>query len=285
MKTELKEVRKSEVKEERKREAKEAVKKHSLLQIAPTIAEIFSIPLKADAKSLEEVLNFVHKSGKRWNFRVILLVIDSLDWQFFKDFAYSLRRMHALASSGLLFKCETVSEHTTPAIASILTGLRPESHGILTENDVGKSGVDSILEILDAHGIKTAAVLEERGAKPLKGKISFVFPVRDREDILDYDEEVKEKTLLALKKASMIFAHFRAIDRFAHRSLDMREAARFTDENVGEIVNAVAADAARGVETLFFLCGDHRTHGGMREEGGGRGKREDSVPLIFCIFA
>ena len=130
MKTELKEVRKSEVKEERKREAKEAVKKHSLLQIAPTIAEIFSIPLKTDAKSLDDVLNFVHKSGKRGNFRVILLVIDSLDWQFFKDFAYSLRRMHALASSGLLFKCDTVSEHTTPAIASILTGLRPESHGI-----------------------------------------------------------------------------------------------------------------------------------------------------------
>ena len=175
----LQKERKTELKEEqRKREAKEAVKKHSLLQIAPTIAEIFSIPLKTDAKSLEEVLDFVHKSGKRGNFRVVLLVIDSLDWQLFNDFAYSLRRMHTLAAAGLLFKCETVSEHTTPAIASILTGLRPESHGILTENDVGKSGVDSILEILDAHGIKTAAVLEEKGAKPLKGKISFVFLFR-----------------------------------------------------------------------------------------------------------
>lgn len=238
----------------------------SLLQIAPTIAKMFAIPLSSDAEPLNEVLQLQNQNQiqiqnqnkNNSDFRVVLIVIDSFDCNIFRSFASDFPEINALVDRGILLPCDTVSTHTTPAIASILTGLPPESHGITTENDVGKSNIDSILEIIDAYGFKTAAILEEKGAEPLKNRISLVFPVRDREDIMSYDSEVAGDIISALSDgAVMIFAHLRTIDRFAHRAYDMHVAARFTDAIVGHIVRAIRTTDA---ETILIMCGDHEAH-------------------------
>ena len=116
----------------------------SLLQIAPTIASYFNIHLVSPAHPIEQILKFAY-SHYPVPHTVTLVVIDSLDLELYYGLGNELRTVHELVEQdGLLFECDTVSNHTTPAIASILTGLEPESHGILTSDDVGKSKIKSI---------------------------------------------------------------------------------------------------------------------------------------------
>ena len=206
---------------------------------------------------------------------VVLTVIDSLDWQLYADFAPELDVLHALASHGLLYECETVSTTTTPAIASILTGLFADEHEIFTSKDVGTSAVNSILEVLDDAGKPTAAILETAGTKPLVGRISYVCPVDDREDIREYDALITSHIVAVLNKREVrfVFAHLRIIDRFAHRGNDLRVAATITSKNMGEIAKAVKERGG-----MLLICGDHEAHLKERKASVGKG----TVPLIVA---
>jgi hypothetical protein len=250
----------------------------SLLQIAPTLAKFFEVHLNSQARPVEQILNFAYSRNPKV---VLLLVIDSLDFRFYTDFADDLRGIHELVKrDGLLFECETVSSHTTPAIASILIGLPPEAHGIVTNDDVGKSKIKSILEILEYGGQKTAAAIETKGAEPLLGRISYVFAVDDREDIVEYDELIKTHTISVLKKHDirLVFSHLRAIDRFAHRGWDLSVAAKVTNENIRAIATAVGKRNG-----LLFICGDHETHLKDRKaKQASHGEAPATVPLIVC---
>jgi arylsulfatase A-like enzyme len=245
----------------------------SLLQIAPTLAEFFGITLVTRAKPVEQILKFAYSRNPIPPV-VVLVVIDSLDCQFYSACVTELEFLHKFVEQdGLLFECETVSNHTTPAIASILTGLLPESHGIVTSEDVGKSKINSILEILADQGTPTAAVMETNGTKPLLGRISYVFAVDDREDIEEYDKLIKTHTITALQKheVRLVFAHLRSIDRFSHRGWDLRAAAKLTNENMRAIAEAVSKRKG-----MLLICGDHGMHlkNKKREEG------PATVPLI-----
>jgi len=247
----------------------------SLLQIAPTLADFFGVHLNSQARPVEQILNFAY-SRKPVPKVVVLVVIDSLDFRFYTDFADELGKIHELVKrDGLLFECETVSSHTTPAIASILTGLQPDAHGIFADKDVGKSKIKSILEILEDEGYKTAAAIETKGAKPLSGRISYVYVVDDREDIIEYDKLIKTYTISVLKKQDLklVFSHLRAIDRFAHRGWDLSAAAKVTNENLGAIANAVGERKG-----MLVICGDHETHVKERQAS----QEKATVPLIVC---
>ena len=251
----------------------------SILQIAPTLAEFFGVHLTSQARAVEQILTFAY-SRKPIPQVVALVVIDSFDSRVYSDFADELKGIHELVKrDGLLFECETVSNHTTPAIGSILTGLKPEDHGILTNDDVGKSKIKSILEILEDEGKPTAVAIETKGAKPLWGRISYVFHIDDREDIFEYDELIKKHTLSVLGKQDLrlVFSHLRAIDRFAHRGWNLSAAAKVTDENIRAIASAVGERNG-----LLFICGDHEAHLKDRRSSSSRGNAPATVPLIVC---
>ena len=245
----------------------------SLLQIAPTLADFFAIQLISRARPVDQILNFAFSRNPIPPV-VVLVVIDSLDCHFYSTCTTELEVLHQLVErDGLLFECETVSNHTTPAIASILTGLLPESHGIVTSEDVGKSKINSILEILDEKGTPTAVVMETNGTKPLSGRISYVFAVDDREDIIEYDKLIKAHTITAVQKHELrlVASHLRAIDRYAHRGWDLRVAAKVTNDNMRAIAEAVSERNG-----MLLICGDHEMHlkDKKREEGSA------TVPLI-----
>jgi hypothetical protein len=246
----------------------------SLLQIAPTLAAYFNVPLNSPARSVAFILNFMRA---RKPHVVVLVVIDSLDLEIYSAFAAELEVLHRLAErDGLLFSYETVSNHTTPAIASLLTGLDPETHGIVESADVATSKIKSILEILEDAGTPTAAVLDTNGAEPLLGWISYVFGVENREDIVAYDEEIKTHTLAVLQNRDvrLVLAHLRSIDRFAHQGWDLRVAAHVTNENMRTI-----ADAVSERNGMLFICGDHAAH---RKE---RTVTQDTIPVPLIVAA
>ena len=254
------------------RELIDAMQTLSLLHIAPTIAAFFEVPLDSTRRPVEQLLAFLQAHNPMV---VALVVIDSLDSSLYSVLAEDLQVLHELASDGLIFDCETVTDTTTPAIASILTGLLPEEHGILTSEEVGTSPVNSILELLDDAGKPTAAILETAGTKPLVDRISYVCPVDDREDIQEYDALITSHTVSVVQNEEVrfVFAHLRAIDRFAHRNKDLHIAAQLTN---GYMKNIATAVSARG--GVLFICGDHVAH--LIENI--KAKKRGTVPLIVA---
>ncbi|MBN1454695.1 MAG: alkaline phosphatase family protein [Methanomicrobia archaeon] len=246
----------------------------SLLQIAPTLAAYFVVALHASARPVRQILDMmtVHKPQV-----VVLAVIDSLDLKIYTDFAPELIELHRLVEQGgLIFACPPVSTHTTPAIAAILTGLSPESHGIVVSEDVATSEIKSILEILHEHNIPTAAVLDTNGAQPLEGRMSYVIGIENREDIVAYDAEITAHTISILAnqhEVQLTLTHLRSIDRFAHRGWDLRAAAGVVNERMREIIRTVAERNG-----MLFICGDHEAHLPERKAASG----QQPIPLIVA---
>jgi len=71
---------------------------HSLLQVAPTLAEFFGIPLNSRVRPVEQILKFMHARNPHV---VVLVVIDRLDSQVYSDFADELEVLHELVEHDL----------------------------------------------------------------------------------------------------------------------------------------------------------------------------------------
>jgi predicted AlkP superfamily pyrophosphatase or phosphodiesterase len=242
----------------------------SQLDIAPTVARVlgFDIP-ELDGKPIDLV--------QSWGCRnVAIIIIDSLGYDLFIWLMPYLRNMSNLAGEGLLFRAKAVSNHTTPAIASILSGLLPEHHGIHDKAGAKESGILSLPVMANASGLKSAVIMEENGAEVYRGLIEITGGIPDNIPPQDFDREVCRLTIEALSKSPrLLVTYFIGIDKsvhLGHGAAGIREAALEIDRCIGNI-----ADNA-DEETLLILCGDHPIHAGPLK----RKKEPYSVALILA---
>lgn len=94
------------------------------IDVTPTMARALGIRTPPiDGMPIDEV--------EGWGCdRVVLAIVDSLGYGLYKALEQDLPKMRSMAEEGLLLKAKCVASSTTPAIASILTGLMPQNHGI-----------------------------------------------------------------------------------------------------------------------------------------------------------
>ena len=227
----------------------------SLVDIAPTIAELLSIPLPgADGAAIPELTDRRQRCD-----RVVLVIVDSLGYFTYQRLQPCMPHIH-----GTVIRCRAVADHTTPAIASILTGCRPDTHRTFATSDVCTSPIKSILELAEERGIKSAVVIESDGAKAMKTKIDLVAGVDDSSDMLDYDTKIKERTIELLKHEPVLMAvHFRAIDRYAHEARSFDELC-FAAERIDNHIDEICRHLDRN--TCVIVCGDHPIHGTRSSE-------------------
>lgn len=227
----------------------------SQLDIAPTVARTLGIDLpRTDGQPIDLVEGWSCKNAA-------IIIIDSLGYDLFMWLRPSMENMSHLAEEGLLLRAKAASNHTTPAIASILSGLEPEHHGIFDKAGAKTSSTLSLPEMASASGLKSAVVMEKNGAEVYQGLIEIVEGIPDSIPPEDFDIEVCRKTVQAiLQRPRLLVSYFIGIDKSVHlgQSLEgIRKAALNIDRCIGEVVKN--ADD----ETLFILCGDHPIHAGL----------------------
>lgn len=240
---------------------------YSLVDIAPTISELLDIPMvPPDGKVMPEVIEYASSRGCQ---KVVLIIVDSLGYSLYRYFSENggiFQNVRQLAESGMVLRCQSTADHTTPAIASIFTGYLPTEHHIYATDDIyverAKDSLNpkikTILEWAYDAGRKSAVVIESHGADTFLDRINEVFGVPDSQDIIEYDSKITDAAVQALEsKPDILAVHLRAIDRYAHRAKsweELRYAAGTVDVNIGRIVET----AEKG--TLFMICGDHPIH-------------------------
>ncbi len=247
-----------------------AARPFSQLDVAPTAAQILGLALP---QSDGHPISLVEGWGCR---NAAIIIIDSLGYDLFRWLMPGLENLSALARDGLLLQAEAVSGHTTPAIASILSGLLPEHHGIFDKAGAKESSILSIPEIASASGLRTAVVMEQNGAEVYEGLIEIISGISDDLSWEDFDREACRMTLEALESSPrLLVSYFIGIDKTVHAGQGLeriREAALHIDQCLGRI--ACAADD----ETLFIICGDHPIHAGKLK----RSKGPYHVALILA---
>ncbi len=168
--------------------------------------------------------------------------------------------MRGIASNGILLSAETVSNHTTPAIASILSGLIPEHHGIYDKAGATTSSILSLPEIASSAGLKSAVIMERSGAEVYDGLIEIIGGVSDNLSPREFDREIRRLSLDAVhQRPRLLVSYYLGIDRTSHLGMgpkQIKAAAMFIDGCVGELVRASEP------ETLVIICGDHTVHAG-----------------------
>ena len=246
------------------------IRKISLLDVAPTAAKVLGISLPvSDGLAIGAV--------EGWGCRnVVLIIVDSLGYDLYRWLDPHLENIPDLAKRGVILKAEAVSNHTTPAIATILSGLLPEHHKIFDKQGAKDSSLLSIPEIAGASGLKTAVIMEKNGAEVYRGLIEIVRGISDDLAPEDFDRQVCCHAVEALsEKPRLLVSYFIGIDKATHMGLGpagIKSAAIRIDRCVGEMVTA--ADD----ETLFILCGDHPIHAGVLKKA----KKPCSVALILA---
>jgi hypothetical protein len=240
--------------------AQETMPPFSQLDIAPTAALILGLHLpESDGRPIDSE---VARGCKN----VALIIIDSLGYDLLVWLLPTLESMKALSIVGQLLRITAVSNHTTPAIASILSGLLPEHHGIFDKAGAKKSRIKSLPEIAAASGQRCAVIMEQNGADVYRGIIEIVHGIPDSIPPQDFDKEACRMTCRALlERPRLLVSYFIGIDKNIHLDRGregIREAALLIDHCIGTITGTANDD------TLFIICGDHPIHAGPLKRAG-----------------
>ncbi|MGA9097859.1 MAG: alkaline phosphatase family protein [Methanotrichaceae archaeon] len=230
------------------------MRKYSLVDIAPTIAKVLRIDLpRSDGCPIEEVTGWECKN-------VILIIVDSLGYELYRWLEPDLKNMQEIASKGFLLRAEAVSNRTTPAIASILSGLIPEHHGIYDKAGAIESSILSLPEIASCSGLRSAVIMERNGAEVYQGLIEIIGGVSDSLSPKEFDSEIHRLSLDAISYSPrLLVSYYIGIDKTVHLGLgpkQIKDAAMFIDNCIGKLIRAVKQ------ETMVIICGDHAVHAG-----------------------
>lgn len=231
------------------------------VDLVPTVAKILGVKMSGmDGAPIEEV--------KSWGCsKAVVVIVDSLGFDLYKFLQPDLKNMAFLASGGLLVRAKAAATHTSQAIASILSGLLPEHHGIHNTEEAKVSALSSLPEVASSQGFKTAVIMEKGGAEIYEGLIDFVGKVPRDLRPEEFDRETCRKSLEALAKSpDLMISYFIGIDKAVHLGgglEEMRSAALCIDLCLGKVY------AAAETGTFFAVIGDHPVHAGnfKRQDG------------------
>lgn len=217
------------------------------IDIAPSIALIHGIPLVCDGKPIYEIARYAHGCK-----RVLLVIVDSLG---FEEYVKNKHRFPFLASmerQGCIFKCLSYSHLTTPSIASILCGLRPEKHNIMRTEDAYVRKVKCLPEVAYEVGLRVVVVMEEYGALSFQDLVTSVKPIADVPNVLEFDEISCYSAIKALRELdpNLLIVHLRSLDVLGFTSK--------ATLHVDKFLRALAENSPS--ESVFFVVGDHPPH-------------------------
>ena len=101
---------------------------------------------------------------------IIIYLIDTLRADHLGAYGYdrpTSPNIDRFAADGILFEnAQAQSSWTRPAVASLLTGLRPRAHGVNRRRDALSTTFDTLAELLAKQGYETAAFVTNGNAGP-----------------------------------------------------------------------------------------------------------------------
>ena len=223
--------------------------------------------------------------------RVIVVVMDGLRAD--APFLFDLPHLQRIARGGAAsFSAQTVSPSVTAAaMGSLLTGVRPIDHGLVTDRfrvPRPRVALQPLPRLLHAHGIATHAFLAAlplgygvvaRRLAAMVGVVNARFRGAGAMEIL-----AEAQRTLSRERSGLFLLHWPDADRAGHAdgwtSRAYAVAVRRMDEALGKLDDATAASADR--DTLLVLMADHGGGGTLFRDHSSTHPRDRTIPLVLA---
>jgi len=216
--------------------------------------------------------------------RVLIVSIDGLGPEVLRQSVVTHMRALMARGASTLSALTTETVKTLPSHVSMLTGVRPEEHGIAW-NDAfrGYPRVPTLFEWAKRHrpGLTTALVAGKAKFQTfLRGGLDWSFVPSD-DDVADDQVAERAAALVREHAPDLLFVHLPNVDQEGHAhgwgSPQQRAAAARADQAVGRIEDALRE---RGLldETVVIVTADHGGLGRNHVPGDGVSRR---IPWIL----
>ena len=257
--------------------------------VAPTISHLLGVeaPVHAEVGPHSEVLETLKQSQ-----RLTVLVIDAFGVQVWESLRGTLPNLDRLAGFHRAEIRSLVPSLTYVCMATMVTGVLPESHGIGEREQMQAAAeagaVDTVFNRLREAGMVTMLAVHRRDVEgvPVERFADHCLLAEERND-----RELFEKLpeMLTRFEPTFTFAHFLDVDEAGHAygpgSQEVRKAAASIDSRLGGLLRCLS-DLGSDV----LLLADHGMHavsGGGDEEGhlgthDGSVEEDLAVPLVWA---
>jgi predicted AlkP superfamily pyrophosphatase or phosphodiesterase len=254
-----------------------------IMSAAPTVCALLGLPAPSGSEgaALQEVTAEMAPQK-----RAAIILLDALGistWHSARERMPSFARL----AEGQLLKLRSVLPCSTPVcFASIVTGARPEVHGVRQRTDEMK--VESVFQVIRRAG-KTSAVVGRRSSST--GLLLARYSDTAFVAVSNTDQEVEEKLLLAIEQEpAFIFIQLLDIDNAGHARGPASEesigACERTDARMSRILSALSHNGYGAI-----VMADHGQHTVKEADGAIRGTHDGSteedmlVPLTWQVAA
>lgn len=223
--------------------------------------------------------------------RVVVVVLDGLRPDAVD--AFDLENLRALARTGAFTPCaRTVSPSLTwPALTSLMSGVAPDVHGILSDSvqlPRPKSKLVPLPDVLHRSGYPSVAfmgaipVLYRGVATRIAKGLGFAearFAGGSAPEVLSAG-----RSALRTQRRGMIFFHWADADRVGHEhgwmSSQYGDAARRLDETLGQLRRA--ANIANDGRTLLIAVADHGGGGVVATDHAHDHPLNRTIPMVLA---
>lgn len=223
--------------------------------------------------------------------RVVVVVLDGLRPDAID--AFDLKHLRRLAHNGAsTMVAQTVSPSITwPALTSLLTGVAPDVHGVLSDSvhvPRRRAKLAPLPELLLRCGYRSSAFLGEVPllyrpvASRIAERLGFTearFKGASASEVL-----MAARPTLAAQQRGMIFLHWADADRIGHEhgwmSPEYGEAAQRLDHALGLLVSS--AELETDPRTLLIALADHGGGGLVANDHEGAHPLNTTIPLVLA---
>lgn len=160
------------------------------INIYPYHYKILGLKFSCKDKPINEII----KLSKHCSY-ITPLTVNSLGLKENVKWKSSFKYVSQPELSSLLFKCLSYNHYTTPSIATLLCGLKPEKNQVWKTEDTYTTTVKNIAETASKLNYKTAVTMEKPGAPSFQNHINFTSPVENVSNINILDEKSTQKHL------------------------------------------------------------------------------------------
>ena len=241
------------------------------------VAAGYGIPTAAAQKASTAPFEPIGRDG-----HVLIVVVDGLRPDLISpEVTPTLTRL--VEEGAATLDAETVQpSHTLPAITSMLTGLRPQTHGVTWnsyEPDRGLVDATTIFDVAHRAGLRTAFIagkIKLRHAAP-PGAVNEL-AIFNRPDSL---VTIDARNCLVDEQPNLMLVHLAGVDRAGHRfgwrQDKQEEALRVADVSLGSLISIIDRGGLRG-PSIVIVTADH---GGLGRDHRRRVGANTTVPWIL----
>jgi len=245
----------------------------SILDLAPTLAEVLDLPPLPDATG-QARSSYAAEQG-------VLIVVDGMQYQALEKFIAEGSLPFFQSVPEIQLGVTVYPSITTASTAALLTGAPPHVNGVFGYG-YRTTELTTLFDHAAEHGLSVTAVEGHSLAFNLRSAEVILSGDRDGDGHTDDNVLANSLEVIQAEMPDLLFIHFHDVDDMGHQfgpnSAEYKDAVTRLDNYLSQIYQTLPSN------TFLIISADHGMQDDPRSTGGNHGQLTQSAMTIPIIF-